>query len=120
MLGLVGLSGCSSPQFYPVHGHVILGETNRRLTEGEVRFQPVSHPDLIATGKIKPNGSFALTTTGHPDGVIEGPCRAIVLVEPRNGRAVIADRFRDYDTSDLRYTVRARSENYFIVEVRKR
>ncbi len=115
VLALVGLGGCGSPKFYPVHGKVLLSA--RPLTEGEVRFQPVSHPDLIATGKIKPNGRFSLTTPGHGEGVLEGPCRAAVLVEPRPGRPTVAERYRDFDTSDLRYTVTARSENFFLVEV---
>jgi hypothetical protein len=110
------LTGCGSPKFYPVRGQVILFGVGL-LTEGEVRFQPVSKPDLIATGRIQKNGSFLLTTPSHDEGVLEGACRAAVVVEPRQGKPVIDERYTDFDTSDLQFTVTARTENYFIVEV---
>jgi hypothetical protein len=116
---LIGVSGCGSANFYPVKGKVIVYETGKYLTEGEVRFQPVSNSSLVATGKIKPNGTFSLETPGHGEGVLEGACRGAVLVPPRNGQPVVAERYRDFDTSELRYTVTARSENYFIIEVRR-
>ena len=78
---------------------------------------PVSKPDLIATGRIQKDGSFSLTTPSHGEGVLEGTCTAAVVVESRQGKPVIDERFADFDTSDLQFTVTARSENYFIVEV---
>ena len=108
--------GCGAPKFYPVKGQVLLFGVGL-LTEGEVRFRPVSKPDLIATGRIQKDGSFSLTTPSHGEGVLEGTCKAAVVVEPRQGKPVVAERFADFDTSDLQFTVTARSENYFIVEV---
>jgi hypothetical protein len=116
---LLGLNGCSSPKFYPVKGKVIVYETGKYLTEGEVRFQPVSNPALTASGKINRDGIFSLTTPGHEEGVLEGACRGAVIAEPKAGQAVIDQRFQNFDTSELRYTVTARSENYFIIEVHK-
>ena len=110
------LSGCGAPKFYPVRGQVILFGVGL-LTEGEIRFQPVSEPDLIATGRIQKDGSFSLTTPVHGQGVLEGTCKAAVVVEPRAGKPVVDERFADFDTSDLQYTVTPRTENYFIVEV---
>jgi hypothetical protein len=111
------LSGCGAPQFYPVKGMVLLFGVGP-LTEGEVRFRPVSKPDLIASGRIQKDGSFSLTTPAHSDkGVLEGTCKAAVVVQPRQGKPVIDPRFEDFDTSDLLVTVTARTENYFIVEV---
>jgi hypothetical protein len=111
------LSGCGTPKFYPVRGQVLLFGVGL-LTDGEVRFQPVSKPDLIATGRIQKDGSFSLTTPGHgSDGVLEGTCKAAVVVEPRQGKPVIDERFADFETSDLQFTVTARAENYFVVEV---
>ena len=111
------LSGCGAPKFYPVRGQVILFGVGP-LIEGEVRFQPVSKPDLIATGRIQKDGTFSLTTPAHGGkGVLEGTCKAAVVVESRQGKPVIDERFADFDTSDLQFTVTARSENYFIVEV---
>jgi hypothetical protein len=113
-LGL--LCGCAQPKFYPVRGQVILFGVGL-LTEGEVRFRPVSKPDLIATGRIHKDGSFSLATPAHGAGVLEGTCKAAVVVEARQGKPVIDERFADFDTSDLQFTVTARTENYFIVEV---
>jgi hypothetical protein len=111
------LSGCGAPQFYPVKGLVILFGVGP-LIEGEVRFRPVSKPDLIATGRIQKDGTFSLTTPAHGgQGVLEGTCKAAVVVEPRQGKPIIDQRFADFDTSDLQFTVTARAENYFIVEV---
>jgi len=39
------------------------------------------------------------------------------VVEARQGKPVIDERFADFDTSDLQFTVTARAENYFVVEV---
>lgn len=111
------LSGCGGPKFYPVKGQVLLFGVGL-LTEGEIRFQPVSQPDLIASGRIQKDGSFALTTPSHGEGALEGPCKAAIVVESRQGKPVIDERYADFDTSDLQFTVTARSENYFIVEVR--
>ena len=110
------LSGCGAPKFYPVRGQVILFGVGL-LTEGEVRFQPVSNPELVATGRIQKDGSFSLATPSHGEGALEGTCKAAVVVESRQGKPVIDERFADFDTSDLQFTVTARSENYFIVEV---
>ena len=111
------LSGCGPPKFYPVKGQVLLFGVGF-LTEGEVRFRPVSKPDLIATGRIQKDGSFVLTTPGHGgEGVLEGTCKAAVVVEPRQGKPVVDERYADFDTSDLQFTVTARTENYFVVEV---
>jgi hypothetical protein len=110
------LNGCGAPKFYPVRGQVILFGVGL-LSEGEVRFQPVSNPELIASGPIQKDGSFSLTTPAHGEGALEGTCKAAVVVESRQGKPVIDERFADFDTSDLQFTVTARSENYFIVEV---
>jgi hypothetical protein len=39
------------------------------------------------------------------------------MVEPRQGKRVIDERFGSFDTADLQFTVTAREENYFIIEV---
>ena len=110
------LGGCGAPKFYPVRGRVILFGVGL-LTEGEVRFQPASNPDLIATGRIQKDGSFSLATPSHGEGALEGTCKAAVVVESRQGKQVVDERFADFDTSDLQFTVTERSENYFIIEV---
>ena len=111
------VSGCGAPKFYPVKGQVLLFGVGF-LPEGEVRFQPVSKPDLIATGRIGKDGSFSLATPAHGEGALEGTCKAAVVVEPRQGKAVVDERYAAFDTSDLQFTVTARSENFFIIEVK--
>jgi hypothetical protein len=114
---LLGLSGCRSPKFYPVKGKVRFADTFKPLTEGEVRFQPISRHGLVASGTIGPNGTFSLSTPSHGEGALEGACRVAVVVPPRNGQPVIHERYQSFDTADLQFTVTARGENYFIIDV---
>ena len=119
LVGLAALAlagGCGGPKFYPVRGEVIVFGVGR-LPDGEVKFRPVDKPDLVATGRVK-DGRFELSTPGHEGGVLEGPCKAAVVAGPQKGRAVVADRYADFDTSELQFTVTARDENYFMIEVR--
>lgn len=120
LVGLVVLAagGCSEPKFYPVRGEVVVFGVGK-LTEGEVQFRPRSRPDLIATGKIQKDGRFSLSTPGHGEGVLEGDCQAAVIAGERNGKPLISDRFADFDKADRNYTVTARDENYWIIQVDK-
>jgi hypothetical protein len=113
---LPSASGCGAPKFYPVRGKVILKGVGA-LTEGQVRFRPDANHDLIATGKIQKDGTFSLTTPSHGEGVLEGICKATVVVAPRKGKLVIDKRFEEFDTADLQFTVTARNENFFIFDV---
>jgi len=112
------VSGCSEPKFYPVRGKVILYGVGP-LTEGEIRIRPVSKPSLVASGKIQKDGTFSVSTPEHGEGVLEGDCQVAILVEPKNGKKVIADRYSDFATADMRYTIAARDENFLMLEVRK-
>jgi len=113
-----GSQGCSKPNFYPTRGKVIVFAVGP-LTEGQIRFRPVSRPQLLATGAIQKDGSFAMSTPGHGEGVLEGDCQVAIVVEPSGGKRPIADRYGDYSTSGLNYTITARDENYFILDVKK-
>jgi hypothetical protein len=115
---LAGLAGCAEPKFYPVRGEIILYGVGP-LTEGEVQFRPNSRPDLIATGKVQKDGKFSLSTPNHGEGVLEGDCKAAIIVEPKNGKRLIADRYGSFDTADLNYTVTARDENFFQLEAKR-
>ena len=119
--GLVAMllfSGCSEPKFYPTRGKIILYGVGP-LTEGEIRFRPVSKPSLVASGQIQKDGTFSVSTPDHGEGVLEGDCEVAIVVEPKNGKRVIAERYGDYATSDLRYTIAPRDENYFMFDVKK-
>jgi len=110
--------GCSKPKFYPVRGKVIIFAVGP-LKEGEIRFRPKSAPSLVATGQIQKDGTFSVSTTGHGEGALEGDCQVAIVVEPKEGKRPIADRYGDYSTSDLSFTVYPRDENYFILDVKK-
>jgi len=110
--------GCSQPKFYPVRGKVIVFAVGP-LTKGEIRFRPVSRPNLVAAGQIQKDGTFSVSTPEHGEGVLEGDCQVAIIVEPTDGKRPIADRYSDYSTSGLSYTVAPREENYFILDVKK-
>jgi hypothetical protein len=117
VLLLFGAAGCGSSKLYPVKGKVRFADTFKPLTEGEVRFQPISRPSQVASGTIRPDGTFSLSTPPHGDGALEGACRVAVIVPPCQGQPVIAERFGDFDTADLQFTVTPRNENYFFIDV---
>jgi hypothetical protein len=110
--------GCKEPKFYPVRGEIVVFGVGP-LTEGEVQFRPVKRPDLIATGKVQKNGKFSLSTPNHGEGVLEGDCQVAIIVEPKNGKRAIAERYGDFSKSDMLYTVAPREENYFIFDVKR-
>lgn len=112
------LTGCSQPKFYPVRGKVIVFAVGP-LTEGEIHFRPVSRPGLVASGQIQKDGTFSVSTPDHGEGVLEGDCQVEIIVNPVDGKKRIAERYGSYSTSGLSYTITARDENYFILDVKK-
>ena len=114
---LVVATGCSEPKFYPVKGKATIFAVGP-LTEGEVRFRPVSRPSLIASGKVQKDGSFTLSTPGHGEGVLEGDCQVEIAL-PEQSKSRLAERFTSFDTSDLRFTVAPREENYFFLDLKR-
>ena len=111
-------SGCKKPEFYPVRGKVIIFAVGP-LTEGEIRFRPIHNKKLVATGQIQKDGSFSVSTPGHGEGALAGDCQVAIVVDPKDGKKPIADRYADYTTSDLNFTVAPREENYFILDVKR-
>ena len=120
-LALLVVSGCSKPEFYPARGEIIVFGVGP-LKEGEVQFRPVKRPDLVASGKIQKTGNaykFSLSTPNHGEGVLEGDCHVAIIVEPKDGKWPIAERYSDFTKSDMLYTVAARDENYYVFDVKK-
>jgi hypothetical protein len=115
---VVGSGGCSKPKFYPARGKVIIFAVGP-LKEGEIRFRPVSQPSLVASGPIQKDGTFSLSTPGHGEGVLEGDCQVAIVVEPKDGKLPIADRYGDYASAGFNFTIYPRDENYFILDVKK-
>jgi hypothetical protein len=121
MIGLAAAltaGGCSEPKFYPTRGQIIVFGVGP-LKEGEIRIRPNSKPSLIATGKIQKDGTFSVTTEGHGEGALEGPCQVAIIVEPKGGKRSIAERYGDFDTAELNFTIGPRVENYLQLDVKK-
>jgi hypothetical protein len=117
-VALLSVVGCSKPKFYPVRGDVVVYGVGP-LREGEVRFRPVKRPDLIAIAKVQKDGKFEASTPNHGEGVLEGDCHVSIIVEPKNGKRVIAEKFADFDKADQSFTIHARNENYCQIQVSK-
>jgi len=117
-LVLALVTGCSEPKFYPVRGEVVIYGVGA-LKEGEVQFRPLKRPDLIATGKIQKDGKFSASTPNHGEGVLEGDCQVAIVVEPKDGKRPIAERYGDFSKSDKLFTIAARDENYCMIQVTK-
>jgi hypothetical protein len=117
-VGALGITpGCSKPRFFPARGKVIIFAVGP-LQEGEIRFRPNAKPSLIATGKVQKDGTFSMATPGHGEGVLEGDCQVAIVVEG-SGKKPIAERYGDFSTSGLSYSIAERDENYFILDVKK-
>ena len=112
------LPGCSEPKFYPARGKVILYGVGP-LKDGEIRIRPKSRPSLVATGKVQKDGTFSMSTPGHGEGVLEGDCQVAIVVDAVDGKKTIAERYSDYGTADMNYTIRPGTENYLQLEVKK-
>ena len=110
--------GCSEPKFYPTRGKIIVFGVGP-LKEGEIRFRPLARPSLVAAGQIHKDGTFSVSTPGHGEGVLEGDCQVAIVIDPASGKRPIADRYGDYSTSGLNFTIAPRDENYFILDVKK-
>jgi hypothetical protein len=90
---LVLMSGCKRDErpapdykFSAVKGKVIAGEA--ALTQGSVSFQPINDPNFVATGEIKPDGTFVLSTTmlgKSSPGAPEGEYRVTINVPQTSG-----------------------------------
>jgi hypothetical protein len=82
------LAGCGTniPTTYPVTGKVVY-KKGKPVTYGRVEFQSKSHPELRATGRIQPDGTFALTTTLGGEsaaGAVAGEHKVLIELESRS------------------------------------
>jgi len=108
--GGCGRSG--EPRTYPVRGKVTY--KGRAVPHGTVTFFPAS--GQAATGEIKPDGTYELTTFRRGDGAVAGEHKVVIvalddtsarLPEQRSGTppAIIPDKYTSIATTDLRGTV---------------
>ena len=123
-----GLPGCGDPdvsravKVYEVKGSVLL-EDGKPLTSGTVEFEPVSGSVYQASGEIGPDGSFSLKTADSGDGAAPGEYRVKVVPDETTAPFVakgqtktrdlsklpFARKYLDADTSELKATVKAES-----------
>jgi hypothetical protein len=135
-IALVAATGCGGFKKYgaDVTGTVTIdGELAR---SGTVTFHPTDKAGKIAVGRIYPDGSFSLRTgqgdLGESDGgtVVPGEYIVTVVVSgpspapttpggpPPAGPLLIAERYIDRDTTDLRKTIVA-GENVLAFELER-
>jgi hypothetical protein len=106
----VGLaqSGCGDglPKTYPVRGKVIF-KGGKPMTSGTVMVQSVTHPDIVASGDLGPDGSFELHSSLGKPGMVEGELR--VLIEPPlpeyGEKAAVGKSYQRFETSGITIAV---------------
>src|SRR5688500_15233907 len=104
------LGGCDSgPKYYPVKGKVVIKGSNNTLTEGTLLFRTVTKPEVLASGYVEDDGTFELYSNQGKPGTIEGEQE--ILIQPPEleygQNKVVDDRFRTFETSGLKQTVKA-------------
>lgn len=129
------LMGCGDgrPQTYPVEGSVRF-ENGQPVTFGSVEFRS---PELrfMARSKIDSQGRFALSTFVNEDGAVAGEHQVVVTQSvspsalPSGGEharqhghqlQLVALRYADYRTSDLKAVVEAKAQNRIELRVTAR
>ncbi len=129
---IVLLVGCNrGPRTYPVNGKVVF-EDGSPLKTGGVVFSELLSTDaagINARGAIDPEGMFQLTTFKDNDGALPGKHRFLVRADrdaedyTKRGiipRPVIAERFEDYDTAELEFTIEEGSNDFELVVTKPR
>jgi hypothetical protein len=115
LVGLIAVGGCGSrSNLHPVEGEVVFPDGSR-LDGGIVEFEAVAEESgqINARGAIGPDGKFRLTTYKDNDGALEGEHRALVIppilteeASRKGQKPAIDSKYRRYETSDLRFTVK--------------
>jgi hypothetical protein len=133
------LVGCGARKTYPVRGKVQYPDGSP-MKGGAVMFEPVgaekaekgAEAPIMARGYINEDGAFTLSTFGEEDGAPPGHYRVLVRAQvKRHGRGVdenapdpqwdpyqIHQRFQDFKTSGLEFTVEPKT-NEFLIKVEK-
>lgn len=125
---LIGVLGCNEGKIptYPAHGKVTYPD-GTPLQGGRVEFEAINSPrPLSARAEIDSDGSFQLGTFRKGDGVPAGEYRAIVMpplppgdLEEMKYVPAIDQRYQQYETSGLKFTVSSSGANEFQIEVAK-
>lgn len=124
------LGGCGkSESRYPAHGQVAYADGSP-LASGMVVFRQVDRPSSSARGLLNSDGTFELHGTPSDRGVPPGEYEAIVVpdipdalggmspAEYDRARRPIDPKYRNYETSGLRFTVApSETDNQFRIRV---
>ena len=130
---LICCLGCGpqGPTTYPVRGKVVFEDGAPLATGGKVLFESASLQGVgkNARGAIQPDGTFEMTTFESGDGAVPGKHRVLVKAKRDSDdyikrgiipRPVIDERFEDYDTSGLEFTVEQGDNEFEAVVSRPR
>ena len=120
--------GCSpiGPTTYKVQGRVVT-ETGKPIEMGSVEFRSEGNESrVIARGKIKPDGSFSLSTFTINDGAIAGTHDVIVqqmIIAEGFGKSHehgprVPAVYSDYASSGLSAVVKKTEDNFVTLMVR--
>ena len=86
------IAGCSKiPTTYPVTGKVVYPK-GKPVTYGRVEFHSKTHPELRATGGIKTDGTFSLTTNlggESAPGAVAGEHKVLIELESRSAFVIL-------------------------------
>jgi len=118
LAAVLAAGGCSEQKFHPTRGKVIVYGVGP-LKEGEIRIRPKKNHSLVATGQIQQDGTFSVSTPGHGEGVLEGDCEVAIVFNSPGGKRPIAERYSDFSTSGLNFTISRPDENYLMFDVKK-
>lgn len=125
---VLSFSGCQSSEdrVYPVGGKVVFADGSPAQF-GIIEFRSDAPTPVTARGKIKKDGSFRVRATGRSWGLTKGTHKCIVLQVIGNPRGQprlihshgldVADKYRDYKTSDLEVVVTPKGDNQFEILV---
>lgn len=108
---LLAASGCSQRTIYPVEGRIVDpdGQPIPGLKDGAVEFESLEARSS-ASGDIREDGTFRLTTDNPGDGAWLGRHRVLIArryLEPdRPAPRVIDRKYEQYETSGLEVTVK--------------
>lgn len=126
MTAVIAVAGCGRPAYQldtaPVHGTVTLD--GKPLPSGYV-VVPTTH-GRMASGKIRPDGTFVLTTYKDGDGAQIGTHPVIVnevppdefSTVPRDQRVRIPKRYTAAGTSGLQIEVKPDEENVLNLQLK--
>ncbi len=113
--------GCAEEgvKTYPVKGKLTY-KGGAPLTSGNVMFESLSKPTVVASGELQPDGSFEMASDLGKPGTVVGEHRVMILPPlPEFGeKAKVSNKYASFETSGLKATV-TESENIVNLEIDK-